>query len=249
MQYGGVVRHPGGVTAGNGMFQHRKRLERVGIGGRQAGLLVPQFPRCAGHYRLGEQCGNIQIAGMSVVHTAHGGGIILVPLIILGAGGGMRFLEPPRQCLNQSVFQRRRAVSGGAGGLDMAGTERGGCIGLGLQVLPPGVVVERTLPVGRAPMGHDAARIMLQSAEKAFHPFLLIETVAPVQPHIEPELGPVRLGRDRPAVPAQIESVHNVPSKALPCFGRADGRRRGYDGIGLLTIIVVIQRRTARFRL
>src|SRR5262249_50775949 len=81
----------------------------------------------------------------------------------------------------------------------------------GLVEKVPRQVVVWTRAIGHAPMGHGAARIMLQLLAEAFYALRVIVGVDPDQAAIEPEL---RLGRcrgDRPAELAEIVVAHVIP--------------------------------------
>src|SRR5271163_4342421 len=82
---------------------------------------------------------------------------------------------------------------------------------LPLTELPPGEVVERTQPVGHAPMRQDAFGVGFQCLLKAFDSFLMVEAKAPVQTEIEPFLCLGRTGGDLSRVTSEIEMPHASP--------------------------------------
>ena len=77
VQQAGMV--PRARHGGEGVFQHRLRLQRRGAFGRLARRQVPQQPRRAVHQRLGEDRDDVQIVAVPAMDLAHRVGKRVVP--------------------------------------------------------------------------------------------------------------------------------------------------------------------------
>src|SRR5580704_8775538 len=123
-----------------------------------------------------------------VMDPAHLGGIIVVPPVKLLGRYRVRLLITARQRLDQAPLDPRRQVESLAREADMREGERSNGRRFGCAKIAPGQIVERPGRVCDSPVGHQAVRVRLKRLPEALDALLLIESVAPVKPEVEPLL-------------------------------------------------------------
>ena len=80
-------------------------------------------------------------------------------------------------------------------------------IGFNLSQVAPNQVVERSTPVGDAPMRHDTVGVVSECPLEAFHPLFVIEAEAPQQPQVEPALRLGGRGADGARMGSQVKRI------------------------------------------
>ena len=183
---------------------------------------VPHLPRRLVHHRFGIDGADIDIVGERLMHSAHGGGIVIVPRALmldglaLGIAGWKSF--------DQRAFFRRHLRRQRHRGRCRVERRRKRC-GLGGPVHhPPFEVVIRAAGISDAPMRHGTVRIELQRALKANHGQIVIIGPGPDQPAIKPCLRFWRRCCHLSRIAAGVE-VFDIHCRSPHCPGKTLRRR------------------------
>ena len=181
-----------------------------GLGGQRAlrhaaRFQVPHLPGRAVHDRLGKHRQHVQIFRKSRQHGPHriGEGVVprrhVVDRLRTRVAGIERIDQRALQlgCRTRAGLGRLLRVPGLA--------QRPGAPFAVHHV--PGVVVVRPAGIGDAPMGHRAARIVLQRLAETGDGFFVVVAPGPVEAAVEPALRGLRSGGDGTGVGAEVIDV------------------------------------------